>query len=78
MVGTARLGLNHKRYLPVHKLRISLHNFSKDVVNLINDLHLDASVAQVTASVQRIQGLLERKRVANEWLEIEDATAEAL
>lgn len=48
------------------------------VVDLVNDLHLDASVAQVATCVQGIQCFLQRVCMADKRLEIEDASCKTL
>lgn len=61
-------------------LNASINDASRlqHLVNLINNLHLDTPITQVTTCVQRIQGLLQRKCVADKLLKIEDASSEAL
>ena len=45
---------------------------------LVNNLHLDTALAQVPTGMQRIQCLLQRKRMADHCLEVQKPSSKAL
>ena len=57
-----------------HSIPISLQY----ILCLVNNLHLDTTVTQVPTGMQRIQCLLQRKRMADDWLEVQNPTSKAL
>ena len=51
---------------------------SQHILHFVYDLYFDTSIAQICTRVQSVERFLQRKPMADQWFEIEDAAGQTL